>query len=170
MPLIIMCGLPLSGKTFLSHKLNDILSEKLDSKPIVISDELKLEEYKRNLLYMNSKTERLLRNWLRSEVERYLIGDQLVILDSNNYIKGFRYELYCSSKERKTTHCLIEVKTSPEMSWNRNPSEDHYNKETFDALVARYEAPNASNRWDSPLFVIESADEIPFEANNGSSL
>ena len=38
--------------------------------------------------------EKDLRGLLRSEVDRLLTKDNLVILDSLNYIKGFRYELH----------------------------------------------------------------------------
>ena len=168
MPLIIICGLPLSGKTVLSNKLNDWFRVKINSKSILISDEIKLSESKRNILYMNSILERQLRSWLKSEVERHLNSDNLIILDASNYIKGFRYELYCSSKERKTTHCVIELKTSADIVWNRckpsDNSEDNYDKQTFDALVERYEAPQPSNRWDSPHFAIdETSQGIPFD-------
>ena len=98
-----MCGIPLSGKSYLTEKINDYFMEK-GLNPIVIRDEMKLNEYKRNNLYMNSNIEKQMRSWLKSQVERYLNSDNLVILDAKNYIKGFRYELYCSSKER---YCLL---------------------------------------------------------------
>lgn len=46
---------------------------------------------------------------------------------------------------------------SPEDAWALNescfPSADCYTRETFDALVARYEAPSPHNRWDKPLLL-----------------
>lgn len=168
MPLVIICGLPLSGKSRLSCLLKEYFSRTIAAKVLMISDEQKLEENKRNILYGKSFLEKQLRSWLKSEVERHLIGDNLIILDANNYIKGFRYELFCASKERKTTHCLIELNVSPEIAWNRNSSadtsKDVYNRETFDALVQRYERPEPNNRWDSPLITIADIDgNIPFE-------
>ncbi len=110
-----MCGIPLSGKSYLTEKINNYLIEK-DLKPIIITDEIKLNEYKRNNLYMNSNIEKQMRSWLKSQVERYLNSDNLVIMDAKNYIKGFRYELYCSSKERYlllfTSNLMIIINTN----------------------------------------------------------
>ena len=173
MPLIIMSGLPLSGKTTVTEKLKNWFEINLNSKVIIISDEIKFNESKRNVLYTNSTLERQLRSWLRSEAERHLRSDNLIVLDASNYIKGFRYELYCSSKERKTTHCVIQLEITPEIAWNRNQStdigKDCYDRQTFEALVQRYETPDPSNRWDSPLFVIDGVkQEIPFDEIMGS--
>ena len=175
MPLVIVCGLPLSGKSHLSGLVQEHFSRVTSSKVLVVSDEQKLNESKRNVLYAKSSLEKQLRSWLKSLVERHLIGDTLVILDANNYIKGFRYELYCTSKERKTTHCLIELNISPEIAWSRNSSAessvDSYDRQTFDALVQRYEAPDPTNRWDSPLFKIDGSainSDIPFDEINAA--
>ena len=50
--------------------------------------------------YETSTEEKLTRSALKSEFDKYVVGDRttLVILDSLNYIKGFRYELHCISK------------------------------------------------------------------------
>lgn len=166
MPLIVICGTGLSGKTCLTQKISNYLKEKHEINAIIISDEIKLNELKRNVLYNNSSIEKQLRGWLKSEVERHVSADNLVILDANNGIKGFRYELYCSSKERKTTHCVIDCLIPSDIAWNRNESRecsDKYSKETFDALIQRYEAPDSRNRWDSPLFAINFNDDIPYD-------
>ena len=90
-----------------------------------------------------------------------------MILDSLNYIKGFRYELYCLSKLLKTTQCTILCDTPTETAreWNsRRPLEEQYTTENFDGLVLRYEPPDSRNRWDSPLFVLYPTDFLPEEA------
>ena len=38
-----------------------------------------------------------------------------------------------------------------------------YSREIFDALLMRYEPPEGRNRWDSPLFTIQSEDILPFQ-------
>lgn len=62
----------------------------------------------------------------------------------------FRYELFCVSKQHSTPHCLVQCVVTPEQAWQWNteqPSEQQYSKETFDALVYRYESPDSRNRW-----------------------
>ena len=51
--------------------------------------------------------EKILRASLKSSVEKHLDSQRVVILDSSNYIKGFRYELYCLARNNKTTLCLV---------------------------------------------------------------
>lgn len=93
-----------------------------------------------------------------------LTSDAVVILDSLNYIKGYRYELYCLSKHVKTTHCVIHCDTPMGVAsdWNaQRPLEKQYATEIFDALALRFETPDSSNRWDSPLFVLFPSDPLP---------
>ena len=37
--------------------------------------------------------------------------EDIVILDSLNYIKGYRYELFCIIKLCQTTQCVVSLKT-----------------------------------------------------------
>jgi len=43
-------------------------------------------------IIIDASTEKILRASLKSEVERNLDNETIVILDSMNYIKGYRYE------------------------------------------------------------------------------
>lgn len=51
--------------------------------------------------------EKMLRSSLRSNVEKHLDSENVVICDSMNYIKGFRYELYCLARNAQTTITVI---------------------------------------------------------------
>jgi protein KTI12 len=42
-----------------------------------------------------------------SAVERLLTKDDIVIADGLNYIKGFRYQLYCIARAIGTPHCVV---------------------------------------------------------------
>lgn len=94
----------------------------------------------------------------------------------SNWLSGYRYELYCASKSARTTQCTVfcaipkdqawglnEKRTEPDELKTENESEADdqtgnslvpYTKEIFDALILRYEEPNANSRWDAPLFTI----------------
>ncbi|KAL6479202.1 hypothetical protein MHYP_G00126350 [Metynnis hypsauchen] len=165
MPLILMCGYPCSGKSRRAHELRDHFSENTDRKVHTVGDEeLGVD---RNSVYADSQSEKNLRGALRSEVERKLNKDDIVILDSLNYIKGYRYELFCLIKHAQTPHCLVYCLTSADLSseWNKERKEGcQYSQEILDALILRFEAPDSRNRWDSPLFTIQKDDTLPFEA------
>lgn len=160
MPLVLLCGIPCSGKT----RRAEALAEYLEShqKPVqLLSDDF---TGGRDGCYADSKCEKIGRARLKSEVERDLNEDNVVILDSLNYIKGYRYELYCVSKYLHTPHCVVVCETPEEMAreWNlaREPSQ-RYSPDVFDALVMRFEAPDSRNRWDQPSFIISPDDPLP---------
>ena len=168
MPLVIMCGTPLSGKSYRAKQLHNYFCNTItdNNKCVLISDEEKLKDYGLNQLYKSASLEKELRSWLKSEVQRSLsLPKTIVILDAANSIKGYRYELYCLSKEFRTTHVVIECEEAPfELIQpmlssntgyndnNNNSNKRAYNLEIFTELVQRFEKPNPNNRWDSPLF------------------
>ena len=131
----------------------------------MIQDDFSALGSSRSLLYASSREEKIARGSLKSRVERALTSDNVVILDSLNYIKGFRYELYCLSKHLDSTHCVLYCGTPADIAreWNetRASERDRYSNDVFDALVSRFETPDSRNRWDSPLFVLYPEDELP---------
>ncbi|KAH7640389.1 protein KTI12 homolog [Dermatophagoides farinae] len=179
MPLIVICGKPLTGKSTTAKTLQSFFKEKC---LIIVSDEEKLCEQGLDTIYRNAQNEKDLRSWLKSEVQRHLSSpDTVVILDSSNYIKGFRYELYCMCKQFQQTFALIEclppMDTLDEYELFINEHFDNkttieqndvrirnYSKEIFDELCERYEPPTASNRWEKPLFRIEfKSEQLPLK-------
>ncbi|XP_075438996.1 protein KTI12 homolog isoform X1 [Ascaphus truei] len=123
MPLVVMCGFPCSGKSRRAAELQDHLIRS-GRKVSIVGDEALGAD--RNSVYADSRQEREIRGSLRAEVERKLNKDDVVILDSLNYIKGYRYELFCLIKHTQTPHCLIYCLTAPEISaaWNRSREEE----------------------------------------------
>ena len=93
----------------------------------------------------------------------------MTILDSLNYIKGYRYELHCVVKAHKTLHCVVQsiVHKDKCLEWNmRRTNENKYANDICKELIMRFEPPDSQNRWDAPLFSIRPEDEIPFEEIN----
>ncbi|KAF7224449.1 protein KTI12 homolog isoform X1 [Nothobranchius furzeri] len=165
MPLIVMCGYPCSGKTRRANELKAHFEEKTGREVHIVGDAAL--DVDRNNVYADSQKEKNVRASLKAEVERKVSKDNIVILDSLNYIKGYRYELFCLIKHAQTPHCLVYTLTSDEESslWNKNrDAAEQYSRDTFDALVRRFEAPDSRNRWDSPLFTVLQDDMLPLEA------
>ncbi|XP_077120344.1 protein KTI12 homolog isoform X2 [Ranitomeya variabilis] len=163
MPLVVMCGFPCSGKSRRALQLKEHLEQK-EKKVFIVGDHALGVD--RNSVYADSRKEKDLRGALRAEVERKLNKEDVVVLDSLNYIKGYRYELFCLIKHVQTPHCLIHCLTSPDTSsgWNQDrQQDDQYTQAVFDALVQRFEAPDSRNRWDSPLFTVHKDDVLPLD-------
>lgn len=101
---------------------------------------------------------------LQAAAERKVSQSTLVILDGPNYIKGYRYELYCIARSLKTPSCVVHVATSVDTSVQRNAArETPYSDEIFHGLVARFEFPDDRQRWDRPLFTIVEDEEVPMK-------
>ena len=155
MPLIILTGFPASGKTSTVVKLQEFF--KLKEKEVVVVSEEQLLGQDKNVVFADSKHEKEVRGRLKSEVVRWLSKENVIICDGLNYIKGFRYELYCASKHIKTTQVTVQCDLSPEDSQCFNgarESSEQYSEDILKQLIQRYEAPISSNRWDSPLFLV----------------
>ena len=80
----------------------------------------------------DSAKEKELRANLKSEVQKLMSKEDIVILDSSNYIKGYRYELFCILKLCQTTQCVIFANTTFEdcLDYNsKRPDEEKYTNE-----------------------------------------
>ncbi|KAK9884020.1 hypothetical protein WA026_004955 [Henosepilachna vigintioctopunctata] len=169
MPLILISGIPCSGKTTRCEELKAFFQGK-GKDVIVISEHEQIIRagFDKNSIYLDSNKEKHVRGLLKSEVLRHLTPTNVVLLDGLNYIKGFRYELYCGSKSNKSTQCTVHAEINrqqaKEFNEDRKNDSERYLGEIFDALVMRYEEPDGRNRWDSPLFLVFPDQELDKEA------
>ncbi|XP_020570848.1 protein KTI12 homolog [Phalaenopsis equestris] len=156
MALVVICGQPCSGKSTAARCLVAAL-EAVEPKPTVrIIDESSLH-LGRNQSYADMTTEKNLRGVLRSEVDRSLSKDNIIVVDSLNNIKGYRYELWCLARAAGIRYCVLYCDTGENYcrEWNNKRGENEeasYDIKIFDDLVRRFERPDRRNRWDCPLF------------------
>lgn len=161
MPLILLSGYPSSGKSTTAKELVKILQDKIDNEPILRQKNYSIILHSDESLgithddYKNSHDERKLRSRITSAVRRDLSKNKIVIVDSLNYIKGFRYQLHCEVKNIGTSFCLIQTLCPLEKikEWNGKNSLP-WDETLLNELIQRYEEPNSQNRWDSPLFAL----------------
>lgn len=130
----------------------------------------------------NNASEKDARATIYGAVKRLLSNKDIVILDGANYIKGWRYQLYCEAKAVRTPHCVVHVGTPVSQARGvnderlttamavssssvdgepRSEEELPYESGCWENLVFRYEEPNAMARWDSPLFTVVWDDPTP---------
>ncbi|XP_057672706.1 protein KTI12 homolog [Diorhabda carinulata] len=159
MPLVVVTGVPSSGKTTRSLELLKFFEQQGKEVHIISElDHILKAGFEKNSFYDDKDKEKHIRGVLKSEVLKLVSSNNVVILDALNYIKGYRYELFCGTKANKCTQCTLHTEINRDEAWkfneNRENEAEKYNRETFDALVMRYEDPNGNNRWDAPLFTI----------------
>lgn len=65
-------------------------------------------------MYREARTEKDARAAEYSAVKRALDRDTIVVADGLNYIKGFRYQLYCEAKAVQTLSCVVRFRSFAE--------------------------------------------------------
>ncbi|KAK2590603.1 kti12, chromatin associated [Conoideocrella luteorostrata] len=124
MPLIIVSGLPTSGKSTRAKQLYDYLSTRIaESEPskyrlhLISDDSLSISravyDLSPNTVRLHTRSanssEKDARAALYGAVKRVLSDRDFVILDGLNYIKGWRYQLHCEAKAMRTPNCILRV-------------------------------------------------------------
>ncbi|CAB9523221.1 Protein KTI12 [Seminavis robusta] len=190
MPCLILTGHPCVGKTTLAEVIKERAlqhSSHLISSVVIVNEEMACPGLTKAQCYLNSHNEKKTRGALKTCFDQAVVGgsaskaanegqtekhqQQLVILDSLNYIKGFRYELHCISKSAGRQHGVIWVLNSMDLAkeWNQKRNQQqqqseaansdkphyYYSDATIDELILRYEPPDERNRWDKPLYKVD---------------
>lgn len=170
--LILISGYPSSGKTHRSNQLLAYFTDRISSSTDPRTSKLKLHHLTdQNLgldrdVYTAARSEKDARATLSSAIKRHLTANDVVVVDAMNYIKGFRYQMFCEAKAQRTPSCVVHIGTRVEKCREMNEKaladgSGGYAPELFENLVFRYEEPNGMSRWDSPLFTVPYDDETP---------
>ncbi|CAN8075436.1 unnamed protein product [Agarophyton chilense] len=179
MALVLLCGFPASGKSTVADTFANLLATEgkqvhiirdgidslnPESKEVIEENKLIESFNSRQALYNSSTTEKKTRARLRAATERALSASNLVICDSLNYIKGFRYEMYCTAKTSSIKYCVIHCESTLQQCLERDANratrgEDSYGEQLLRAIVQRFEEPCETNRWDSPFFKINTTQD-----------
>lgn len=158
MPCLVLTGHPASGKSTLARLLVEA-AQQHGLTPVVIDEDTACPDVRRPQRYASSADEKKTRAAVKSALDRALgqaTSTTLLIVDSLNYIKGFRYELHCLSKAAGQQHGVVwaDNELHVEQAWNRL-RRDAYTEQQLLELVQRYEPPDERNRWDAPLFRVD---------------
>lgn len=181
MPCLVLTGFPSSGKSIFAKELSERALSHSSSQiknVIIVNEDPKLlgngSGVTRYENYLNSQKEKECRSALKTEFDKQVAlslkkRDTLVILDSLNYIKGYRYELHVISKAMNEKHGVIWIicPSDVAMKWNQNriasakeadtkkSEKYYYTDEMMEGLMRRYEPPDDRNRWDKPLYRVD---------------
>jgi protein KTI12 len=119
-------------------------------------------------IFLDVNEEKKVRAALLAASERFVSKDTILILDSLNYIKGFRYQLYCQARAVATSHLVIHCQAREDTCryWNGLKSTRAYPSDQLEDLILRFEAPNNQTKWDSPLFGIVTEGSTDQELSN----
>lgn len=165
MALLVLIGLPGSGKTSLATEL---LKCWPDLNPVLFSfDQLVPLEKQLELVSSNSwKNER--REFV-AKVEQHLLlnsNKKLVIIDDNNYYKSMRYEFYQLARKHSVGFCQIFMQVSLEVAVKRNEKriEEKVPKTVIEKMDQKLEIPDPLvNSWETFSFVLQESEKANLE-------
>lgn len=110
MSLITITGYPASGKSSRARQLKAFLQEKAGgSKDVILLSEMSHSLDIKRSAYDNSAAEKPARGALLTAIIRLLSPNNILIVDAPNYIKGFRYQIYCAAREMKVRVATVSV-------------------------------------------------------------
>jgi len=118
---VILTGYPCSGLTYRANQLasliekaqDDIFASPESASPVTLKSRYKVHVVPSHdashprTVYDHARTEKEARGVAYARAKRALTRDSIVLLDGMNYIKGWRYQLWCEAKAAGTTCCVV---------------------------------------------------------------
>ncbi|CAK7206741.1 kti12, chromatin associated [Sporothrix eucalyptigena] len=182
MPLIILSGLPTSGKSTRAKQLYDYLAKRIAAETtkdtestktntptatstpkyrlhFISDDALSISRAVYDLSVLPAHTrsanasEKDARAAIYGCVKRVLSPRDLVILDGLNYIKGWRYQLACEAKNFRTSSAVLQIGCSVDQA--RANNEARLKSETSDGTE-----PYSVANWDNLVFRYEEPNPM----------
>ncbi|MFX1520160.1 MAG: AAA family ATPase [Promethearchaeota archaeon] len=164
--LIILSGLPSSGKSTLAREIAEILELDLSIKTIIIeSDAIRnmIPSYREQRF--NPENEPVIRSAMFSLIKHFLQRGYLVINDDMNYYKSMRHDLREIALEINVPFATIYISTPREvaLSWNKKRGLP-IPQEVIEDVFNKFDVPGKNYDWDRPILTADLSTVTPENA------
>ena len=120
--LVLLTGYPSSGKSHRASQLVDFFKSKIAANTALPAHDSRISRLKVHHVsdqtlgltrdvYREARSEKVARAAEYSAIKRLLGRDDIVVADGLNYIKGFRYQLFCDAKAVSTPSCVVSSRS-----------------------------------------------------------
>ena len=158
--LLILCGLPSSGKTTISRSVASLLEDKHGITTMVVSS----DDFRDMLSYSSSgfkpEREASVKVLYEKAIATGLENGFLVISDDLNYYKSMRSELRQIAKRAGADYDIVYVDTPVDaaLKWNQErglpiPSS------LIEEISQKLDPPKGDYKWDTPLAVVDPSKQ-----------
>lgn len=151
--LIILCGLPSSGKSRFSNELQSVFhnSEHREFQELSIVDVDKIREREFGSDF-RPENESEARKIAKIDAETILKSGKPVIVDDINYYNSMRHEFKAIADALQIPYYIIWIKTPLEicLEWNEN-RETQINDDIINDIATKFDEPGTKYAWDAPF-------------------
>jgi O-phosphoseryl-tRNA(Sec) kinase len=165
MLLIILCGIPCSGKSQVAVRIAREL-EFNHGLPTIVVDPDKIREMIPALSERFSPERESFANSLAlTLIEKGLEHRNVVVSDDLNYFESARRRLIQTARKHKAKYIIVYFTVSVEVAQNRNASRGTpIPQELIMDIAKKFDQPGAKYKWDRPALVLDSEKVVPDEA------
>ena len=165
--LLILCGLPASGKTTISKNVASLLEDKHGISTMVISS----DDFRDMLSYSSKgfkpERETSVKALYEKAIATGLENGFLVISDDLNYYKSMRSDLRQIAKRSGSDYDIVFVDTPVEQAikWNQERGSP-IPSSLIEEINQKLDPPKGDYKWDTPLAVVDPSKQSIEEIAN----
>ena len=165
--LLILCGLPSSGKTAISKNVASLLEDKHGISTMVISS----DDFRDMLSYSSKGFKPERETPVKLLYERAIAAGLeqgfLVISDDLNYYKSMRSDLRHIAKRSDSDYDIVFVDTPVEVAikWNQERGSP-IPSSLIEEINQKLDPPKGDYKWDTPLVVVDPSKQSSEEIAN----
>jgi O-phosphoseryl-tRNA(Sec) kinase len=150
--LLVLCGIPASGKSMLANELSHQLNQ-YSQVEVVSTDNWRDDAYYSNF---SPENETQVRITALKETESFLSIDKSIIHDDTNYYTSMRHELYDLARLYECVFAVVHISTPLEIAleWNLRRETiipEHVIRRIHDKL----DSPGTKYSWDKPIAKVD---------------
>ncbi len=165
--LLILCGLPSSGKTTISKHVASLLEDKHGIPAMVVSSDDFREMLSFSSKGFNPERENSVKTLYERAIAAGLEQGFLVISDDLNYYKSMRSDLRHIAKRLDSDYDIVLVDTPVEQAikWNQE-RESPIPSSLIEEVNQKFDQPKGDYKWDTPLVVVDPSKQSSEEIAN----
>jgi O-phosphoseryl-tRNA(Sec) kinase len=156
--LILLCGLPSSGKSIFAKLLGDHLSNDLQRMNINIIDidQVRKELYKGEF---EPENESFVRETALMQTRNHLKMNSITIIDDVNYYSSMRHEFKQIADELGKSFLILYISTPLEicLKWNAK-RKNALESQVITKISENFDPPGHKYLWDAPFEIINMAE------------
>ena len=153
--LLVLCGIPASGKTILANEIKESLNKCLQME-VVSTDEWRDEVYYSSF---NPENENLVRKNALEKTELLLSQGKSVIHDDTNYYTSMRHELYDLARFNECNFAIVHIDTPLliALDWNLQ-REPVIPEHVIRRIHEKLDEPGTKYAWDKPIMRVDLSE------------